>query len=203
MLVLQGFIYLGSTASLLALCTYIFLAFRGGSPALLSTGYGYRLHWKQKIFLGLAAIGLLVCLASGAQTMLSWIPHSVGRYIEGEYEPLRDTLSFLIAGVFGVMLIMILDEVTHIRVALENTKFQLDQERKIYACRSTKKLEKLQGKFELEIQEIQIKKLHDQFNEGPITLEHEKFYTLNSLLQKIEERKSQMQSSGIQKHSSE
>jgi hypothetical protein len=78
MLILKGALYAGSSAALLALCIYIFLACRGDSPTLLSTINARRMNWKRDLLLGLASIGFLICMFQGAEAMLFWMPDSWG-----------------------------------------------------------------------------------------------------------------------------
>lgn len=75
---LRALLALLSTASLLSLATYFWLAYRGDSALLysISTRLGPPLHGRALLLL--AALGLLACLFQGAQAMLFWLSPSWG-----------------------------------------------------------------------------------------------------------------------------
>ncbi|MCC6208422.1 MAG: hypothetical protein IT488_09755 [Gammaproteobacteria bacterium] len=101
---LQTGVALGGTGSLLALAVYIYLAARGDSVTLYSTVNHRLLNWKQNVFLVFAAIGFLVCMFAGAESMLHWMPNSWGGVNEdGEYEAYRTVIatSFSVIGGFA------------------------------------------------------------------------------------------------------
>jgi hypothetical protein len=87
MAVLRLLLALVSTAALVSLAAYIALAYWGNSRILYSTALQVGPSWRARVFLALAAVGLLTCLFQGAHAMLFWLPSTWGHIDEhGEYE---------------------------------------------------------------------------------------------------------------------
>lgn len=117
-----------STAVLLALATYIFLAARGSSLTLYYTLDASLLSWRSKLFLALAAIGFLICMYSGAATMLYWLPADWGGLdSEGEFQTDRSSLAATFAMFGGVALIVFIDKATHEKFFLRKRREHTDE----------------------------------------------------------------------------
>lgn len=117
-----------STAVLLALATYIFLAARGSSLTLYYTLDVSLLSWRSKLFLALAAIGFLICMYSGASTMLYWMPTAWGSLdSEGEFQTDRSSLAATFAMFGGVALIVFIDKATHEKFFLRKRREHTDE----------------------------------------------------------------------------
>jgi len=97
MIVLQVILAAFSTACLVALGVYFYLASSGGSPTLYALSRRNPvLSMRQKLFLGFAALGLMVCIFNGAAAMLFWLPDSWGSIDEdGEFQTYRVGLALL------------------------------------------------------------------------------------------------------------
>jgi len=109
---------IGSVAAFLSLCAYIFLAVRGRSTMLFAVTRGSDLlSWWQKIFLGLAIAGFLVCMYRGAETLLWWVP---GDSAEADGSGLlgssRSVLALLFALTGGLFLAWVISSVAYYRV---------------------------------------------------------------------------------------
>jgi hypothetical protein len=188
MLVLKGALYAGSSAALLALCVYIFLAWRGDSPILLSTIDARRMNWKRDLFLGLASIGFLVCMFQGAEAMLFWMPDSWGQLDEdGEFQTFILSLALMFAGVGGVTLICFMDQATRDRTFLRVLREQSLDERKVHTARSLARLDALKSDFEGKIDELE-RKVPADSGEEPLRIEYLQIRAYKELLSFIEAR---------------
>lgn len=143
-----------ATAPLLALCAYIYLAYRGNSAAVLATS-NREIPWPLKIFLGMAAIGLGICLYSGAERMLSWMPNTWGGLDEsGDFKPLGSSLAMMFALYGGYCLIEIIDKASQDRLALEVMRTTVNGERAIHAAHSATQVNALKAKYQAEVNEL-------------------------------------------------
>jgi len=114
MILLKVLLILFSVLSLVSMSIYIYLAHKGGSIVLYSTADSRLPTFPQKVFLISAAIGLLVCIYSGVNALLFWIPETLG-YVDAEsgiFIHLNDTASAIITFVSGFTLIGFLDKST-------------------------------------------------------------------------------------------
>ena len=86
---------LGCMSSLL----YIFFSKKGDSDTVYLALYDTSsLNWKQKVFLGLAAIGFYICLFQGVEALLFWIPDYLRVEDEsGVDSSQRESLSYAIS----------------------------------------------------------------------------------------------------------
>lgn len=117
-----------STAVLLSLATYIFLAARGTSLTLYSTLDESLGSWKSSLFLALAAIGFLICMYSGASTMLYWMPTDWGGLgSDGEFQTHRSLLAATFAILGGGALIIFIDKATHEKFFLRKRREHTDE----------------------------------------------------------------------------
>jgi hypothetical protein len=187
--VLKSVFYAGSAAALFALCIYIFLACRGDSPTLLSTDDARRMNWRNKLFLGLATIGFLVCMYQGATAMLAWMPDSWGQLDEdGEFQTFRSSLAAIFAGVGGLALIFFMDQATRDRTFLRVLRVQIEGERKVHTARSLARLDALKSDFEGKIEELEGKVPRDTWGEEPLRIEYLQIRAYRELLSFIEMR---------------
>jgi len=114
-----------STAALVSLASYMALAYWGRSRILYSTALEVGPSWSARIFLVLAASGLLTCLFQGARSMLFWMPSTWGHVDEnGEYQTLATGLALLFAS-GGLFFIAFIDKATHEKVWLRVLREQL------------------------------------------------------------------------------
>ncbi len=111
------------TLCLAALSVYIYLASRGGSKTLYST-IDYRLlSWKQNAFLLLSVVGFLLCMFTGAEFMLRWMPLSWGHYSEDSgYIENRYYLATCFAIFGGFAFIGVIDNATRNTIQLDLSK---------------------------------------------------------------------------------
>ena len=149
MIFLKIFIALVSTAAFLSLALYIYLAARGNSLTLYSTMDNRLLSLKQKMFVGLAMIGLIACMYSGAEALLFWMPSEWGNIdSEGEYQTARTTLATIFAIYAGFTLAAFLDKANHEKFymaeALDKAK---ELEKILEASFDMSKLEKLKTEY--------------------------------------------------------
>jgi hypothetical protein len=187
--ILKGALYAGSSAALLALCVYIFLAWRGDSPTLLSTIDARRMNRKRDLFLGLASIGFLICMFQGAEAMLFWMPDSWGQLDEdGEFRTVRLSLALMFTGVGGVTLICFMDQATRDRTFLRVLREQILDERKVHTARSLARLDALKSDFEGKIEELEGKVPRDPWGEEPLRIEYLQIRAYRELLSFIETR---------------
>jgi hypothetical protein len=115
-----------STAALLSLGLYIGLAYWGHSRMLYSTALNVLPSWRDRIFLLLAAAGLLTCLYQGAYAMLFWLPSTWGAIDEsGEYQTLATSFALLFTS-GGLFLIAFIDKASHEKVWLRVTREQVN-----------------------------------------------------------------------------
>lgn len=148
-----------STAALLSLCVYIFLAVRGNSLILYSTSHPLLLSWWKKIFLALAALAFLICMFKGAEAMLWWMPSSWGSLdSDGEFHTVRVSLAILFLTFFGLAFVQFIDSAIHdkffIKIIAERSK---ELEEIINASLNTKKLPVLRNRYEEQLATIKLK----------------------------------------------
>lgn len=112
------------TLSLICLSLYIYLIIQGNS-CILCERSTYNTPLKQNVFLVFAAIGFLICMFSGANVMLSWIPNDLGSVnSDGEFISLRIYLAIVFT-VGCVAFLGLLDTITPDKIALRNTRIEL------------------------------------------------------------------------------
>lgn len=150
MIFLKFFIALVSTAAFLSMALYIYLAARGDSLTLYSTMDHRLLSLKQKIFVGLAMIGLIACMYSGAEALLFWMPSEWGSIdSDGEYQTARTAFATIFATFAGLALVVFIDKANHekfyLAEVLEKTK---ELERILEVSLDISKLEKLKNEYE-------------------------------------------------------
>lgn len=122
-----------STASLLSLATYIYLAYRGASATLYSTVHVRLMSWRSKVFLTVAAIAFLICMFSGASTLLYWMPPEWGSIdSDGEFQTIRSSLATAFAFFGGGALIIFIDKATHEKFFLRKEHERVEAFRKIF-----------------------------------------------------------------------
>jgi hypothetical protein len=189
MFVLKGALYASSSAALIALCIYIFLACRGDSTTLLSTINARRMNWKSNLLLGLASTGFLICMFQGAEAMLFWTPDSWGQLDEDrEFHTFRSSLAATFAGVGGLALICFLDQATRDRTLQRVLTEQIEGERKIHTAKSLARLDALKSDFEGKIEELEGKVPRDTWGEEPLRIEYLQIRAYRALLSIIETR---------------
>lgn len=145
--VLVGAINVGATASLVAVCTYLYLAIKGDNVLLLSTNSPEVPSLGGWTFLILVVIGVFVCMYTGADAMLSWVPE------DWDYDEtsMRQFLAISFAFFGGISLIKFLDQATR-----DNTYNRINRDRRnwldtIEETQSLEELRKLKKKFQHEI----------------------------------------------------
>jgi hypothetical protein len=150
MIVLKVLFIAVSTGSLLALSVYIYLANRGGNATLyLSDDYRH-LSTNQKVFLGLAAIGFLICMFKGAETMLFWLPSEWGWPDEdGEFQSVRVLIASAFAMFGGIALAQFIDNSTHREFFLRDLRAECKElKRVVDASSSVAALDNLKKEYE-------------------------------------------------------
>lgn len=117
---------IASIAVFLALCVYIFLLNlpAGRSITLYSTIRYSLLSLPQKIFLGVAALGIWICLYKGTEAMFWWVPASWGSWRSGEYHSFRDVATFFLSFAEWAFLMQSLQSAT-----LDKASLQVVQEK--------------------------------------------------------------------------
>lgn len=151
--IVAGFV---STAALLSLCVYIFLAVRGNSLILYSTSHPLLLSWWKKIFLALAALAFLICMFKGAEAMLWWMPSSWGNLDDnGEFQTIRVSLATLFLTFGGLAFVSFIDSAIHgeffLRIVAERSK---ELERIVNASINTCEIPLLRKKYEEQLATI-------------------------------------------------
>lgn len=189
-LVLKGIFYAGSTATLIALCTYIFQATRYGrfpNLRLILDEIEEQVDWKGKTYLSLAAIGILVCMYQGAEAMLFWMPDSWGQFNEGEYLTYRSLLAGLFAAIGGLAIISLLDEAISNRILLRINAVLLEGHS---LTRGPKSPDALKSEFKDKIEELEME--YPSFtNLERLLAKKLEIKACRILLQYIEEREEQ------------
>jgi len=75
------------------------------------------LSWWQKVFLGLAIAGFLVCMYKGAETLLWWVPGNSAQADGSEFlKSYRSVLALLFALTGGLFLAGVISSVAYYRV---------------------------------------------------------------------------------------
>jgi hypothetical protein len=148
-LVLKGIMIVGSFASLIALCVYMF--------RVSAIWYKNTLHLsemldnssmtsKEAIFPCLAFSGLLVCLFTGLKAMLFWIPDSWG---------LSDALGAMFAFMGCLWINSFIQRVIKEKIVLSILKVTIAGEREIYAVTSLAQLKKLEADYDKRSKELE------------------------------------------------
>ena len=163
---------IAAISCLIAMSTFIFLALRGNSNTLLSAGVNTQtrlsvvstsfplrpkehLSWKQRSFLLVVAIGFLVCLFCGAETMLFWIPDQWGQFFQdNRFHPFKSTIAGLFALMVGGFIFYSIIESTTNRLRLRIAKIQISQERRIHDADFAESLTSLQHEFTQNLNEL-------------------------------------------------
>lgn len=159
MIFLQVTLAVASTVCLVSLSGYIWLAVTGKSPVLYATSddclWRCLPFWK-KAAMACAVLGFLVCMYSGAESMLFWIPDEWGSLDEkGEWQTWRSSLSFLFAASGGVVLLQFIDRAQGKGLLLKQTHEKAQEmERIIAAIGSPERLEGLKQEYEAIIEGI-------------------------------------------------
>lgn len=155
MVVLYGvFVVGGSLAALIAFCVYCFLAWRGDSPTLLSTGEGGNAGFWGHVFLAFAAIGFLACLFQGAQSLLFWIPADWGQVgSDGDFTSVRASIAAIVCSA-ALFLLAALARAPRDRAKLDVLREHLERERKLFGLHNLKDLDAFQSQIETERDEL-------------------------------------------------
>lgn len=123
---------LGSLA-LACLAIYAYLAYRGRSLLLYSSVDARLLTFPKKVFLALAAVGMLTCVFQGAEGMLWWIPASWGAHDEyGEFTSHRVQLAAVFTFLVGGALVIFIDRSAHKDFFLYNANLERRELKKIF-----------------------------------------------------------------------
>jgi hypothetical protein len=131
-IVIEVISFVFSVACIIASSIYLYLAYSGDSTVIyLQKSPPGCLSSMEGIFLGLAAIALLVCIYQGADTMLSWLPNNWGSNDEdGEFVTIRHSLAVLFTFVGGFSFLSYLTKagpaLISIKHANEEIKFNED-----------------------------------------------------------------------------
>lgn len=138
-----------SIPTLLSISIYGFLAVKGGSATLISTVDSSRLTWPQKIFIGLSIIGFLVCMYSGAEALLSWMPEKWGHIdADGEYQTIKTSLAFIFASTVGIAFVIFIDKANHEKYFLEEIRLKCTELEKILeAADNSSRLEAIKDEY--------------------------------------------------------
>lgn len=160
MILLKILIIAVSTLTLLSLSVYIYLAVKGDSITLYSTVNSDYLSIKQKTFLGLAAIGFLVCMYNGAEAMLFWMPSEWGSVdSEGEYQTVKGSISGIFALLGGFSLIHFIDKATHEKFYLRTLRDESHElERIVNASVDIYELERIKKEYQKAVAELEANK---------------------------------------------
>lgn len=152
--VLVGAIYIGATASLVAVCIYIALARKGDNVLLLSTSSSEAPSMGGWVFLILAVTGTVVCMYQGAEAMLPWVPDESWR--DDELSA-RQSLAGFFAFLGGGCFIEFLDQATRDKTY---TRIDRDRRRWVHTIEETQSLEQLRefkNTFQREIDQLNAK----------------------------------------------
>jgi hypothetical protein len=113
---------------------YVYQAVKGGSRTIyMQEAPSEYLTFAQKIFLGMAALGLLICFYQGAEAMLSWLPNSWGRTnAEGEFITLKNSASAIFTLFAGFGLIAYLNKAGPASIAFQHAKEKIQLYEQIF-----------------------------------------------------------------------
>lgn len=155
MLIVKALLAFVSAASLAALVGYAVLVWSRFGRVSSSVLDANSATWKGKAFLALAALGLLVCLYTGSEALLYWLPNSWGGIDEdGEFRTFRSAL----AGVFTIIiagpLIYVLEEVPKESFSFALLRDEVKYEREIHATVSPSQLDALRSRLGAKIDEL-------------------------------------------------
>jgi hypothetical protein len=137
-----------STAVLICLVAYIYLAHAGTSHTLYSTVNKRLVTVPGHVFLVLSAIGGLTCLYQGAEALLFWVPHSFGPF-DGAGVGLRVYLAGAFAFYSGICFLIFVDRATHNAFFLREANTERRELKRVLAAAgSPARLRELTAEFE-------------------------------------------------------
>lgn len=166
MLIVKALLAFLSIVPLAALVGYAAWAFF--KPDTLSAYLdAHDMSWKQKTFLGLAALAFLFCMYAGAEALLGWLPSSWGHITDdGTFQSYRSAIAGLFAFLVGVPLVQILERAPRESFSLSLLREAAAQEREVYAAVTSTRLVSLKSRFETKIKELR----KDQRQQGEMSV---------------------------------
>ena len=146
--ILVGAIYVGATASLVAMCIYIALARKGDNVLLLSASSSEVPSLGGWAFLILVVTGFLVCMYQGADAMLSWVPDEMP---EDYVVTMGQSLAAFFAFLGGVSFIEFLDQATRDKTYNRINRDRRNWQTQIEETQSLEQLREFKKRFQRKI----------------------------------------------------